>query len=95
MNKISPLFLILVLFSGCKEKAPDLPIIINSPTAAIHYDETYQFVVKQGDKELSTQGYNWKSFDPRIGTIDANGLFSAKRIGKAKILIDKSGSDYG
>jgi hypothetical protein len=73
-----------LLLSSCSKKDSDskpIPYKIDKENIALHYDETYQFLVTQGTVEINPKTITWKSSDESVATVDANGKLSGKKIG--------------
>lgn len=85
MKHLLPFLLVIVLLSCSKDNEPELPIAIDKPATALKYDKTYQFHLTQGNSAVDPTKFTWTSADNNVGTIDANGLFKAKRIGETSV----------
>lgn len=91
MRKTALAFMVLaLLFTGCSKSDSDQPeptIKIAAKSTEINYDETTQMSVNVG----SATDYTWISSDEFVGTIDANGVFTAAHIGNTTITAEKNG----
>lgn len=67
--------------SSCSKNDMESPSYKMDKEIAIHYDETHQFIITQGNTELNAKTLNWKSSDESVATVDANGKLSGKKIG--------------
>lgn len=57
----------------------------------INYDKTQQFYVKNGSVNVSPSEFTWKSSDDKRGSIDVNGILTAKKVGTFEISATKNG----
>lgn len=84
MKNIFKAFLLATALISCtKDKITELTI--NSPLYSLHYDETHQYRLKEGNSEIGNSQITWSIQDTLLGKIDGNGLFSARRIGTTVI----------
>lgn len=92
MKHLIPHLLIVLIFLGCKDPGP-APAI---DTAAIDlkYDNIHQFEIKKGNAGLAPSKYKWASSNEKVGTIDVNGLFKARKIGQTKITAVADGKTF-
>lgn len=98
MSKITIILSLLFLLTACSKKGGDNPtpasITLDATDVSLHYDETHQFSLKQGNNNISASAYTWTSSDVNIGTVDANGAFTAKKIGTTTIRATKGGDAF-
>lgn len=86
--KYNLLIMITLTLFGCK-KDDDQGLTINSATYSLHYDESHKFNVREGSRDLDNTQLSWSVQDTSLGTINASGLFKAKRIGTTTIQAKK------
>ncbi|WP_159468018.1 Ig-like domain-containing protein [Dyadobacter sp. 3J3] len=83
-----------LLFTGCsksEDKTPEPETIIDSPTIELKYDSQHQYALKKGSADVFPSTFNWISSNEKVGKVDANGLFKARKIGETTI----TGTAYG
>jgi len=83
-RKIVPAFcfLFLLLNISCERKEPGPRVVVDSPQLDLKYDQQHQFKLFEGGEELEPHTFGWKSDDETVGTVDANGKFTARRVGE-------------
>jgi hypothetical protein len=92
MKNLLPLLLSVLIFTSCSKKDPEPEIIIDAPTLDLKYDQQHQYALKKGSDDIFASTFTWKSSDDKVGTIDANGRFSARKIGVTIISGTESGT---
>lgn len=82
MKKLIFLLVSVVAFSSCSKDEDITPVNpeLNETEVATKYDETFQFSV------AGSSTATWSLSTDSIGEIDADGLFTAKRIGEADVI---------
>jgi len=70
---------------GCGDDYDLDQFALNATTLALHYDDVYPFSIKLGKTDIAASTFKWSSSDEHVGTIDANGVFHAKKIGTTTI----------
>lgn len=84
IRKIVPAFYFLFLLPNisCDNKEPVPRVVVDAPQLDLKYDQQHQFKLSEGGEELQPQTFVWKSDDETVGTVDANGKFTARRVGE-------------
>lgn len=91
--KLRQILLISAIFlKACSD--PDPQISIDS--IDIKYDQQARIKVNQGSNTIDPVGFTWKLADEMIGTIDANGVFHARKVGETTVqLLNSEGQRIG
>jgi hypothetical protein len=78
---------IAVLFacSKSKDKDPEPIVSIDAPTIELKYDKDHQFALKKGNEDIFASTFTWASSNEKVGKVDANGKFTARKIGEATV----------
>lgn len=63
--------------------------VITPSTVDMKYDKTQQFTVTNNG--AASTGFTWKSSDEFRGTVDQNGLLTAKKVGEFNVTATKNG----
>jgi len=92
MKHLIPYFLIVLTLLGCKDPVPATRI--DSPVIDLKYDNLHQFIIKKGKDEIAPSKFQWTSSDEKVGTVDSNGLFKARKIGQTKIRAMADGKTF-
>lgn len=82
---ITLLLTITSMVVGCGDDYDIDQFTLNATKLALHYDDVYPFSIKMGKTDITATTFKWSSSDEQVGTIDANGMFHAKRIGTTTI----------
>jgi len=85
MKKLSFLLLAAVFFTSCKKDDPEPALSIDNTELELKFDGTHQFVVKKGNENVTASSLTWTSSDELVGSVDANGKFTARKIGETTI----------
>ncbi|SEI42369.1 Ig-like domain (group 2) [Dyadobacter koreensis] len=88
MKNLIPHILIVLLFLGCKDRGP---ATIDAPSIELNYDNVHQFAIKKGKEDIAPSKFKWTSSNEKVGTVDGNGLFKARKIGQTKIIANGNG----
>ncbi|MBT0554251.1 Ig-like domain-containing protein [Riemerella anatipestifer] len=82
-------------FTSCSRDDDSTTVADNysiTPTeVSIKYDQTHKFTIKNNGSEVSGSSFSWKSSDEKRGTVDANGLLTAKKVGTFDVTATKNG----
>lgn len=73
--------LILSIFVSCN-KDPSPGVQFNTPQLDLHYDQQHQFTISEDAAGLDPHTFSWSSEDQTVGTIEADGKFTARKVGK-------------
>ncbi len=93
MKKQLLTFLVAVLLIiSCSKKDDKPSTTIDQEKVSLNYDQTHQFKLTAGSTAVDASKVTWTSSDQTVGTINASGLFSAKRIGNTTIKAVANGS---
>lgn len=89
MNKHLLIILIFYVFFLSCSKKDDSPKLyeLNETNVELHYDESFQFKITNNGKIVNFSSANTIISNPRIGTIDYAGLFTAETIGESSFEI--------
>jgi len=82
---ITLLLTVTSMVVGCGDDYDIDQFTLNATKLALHYDDVYPFSVKLGKTDITASTFKWSSSDEQVGTVDANGVFHAKRIGTTTI----------
>ncbi|MDQ6477845.1 Ig-like domain-containing protein [Dyadobacter sp. LHD-138] len=94
MKNLLPLLLSVLLITSCSKKSdPEPSVIIDSPTLGLKYDQQHQFALKKGSEDIFASTFAWKSSNEKVGKIDANGRFTARKIGETTITGTSNGKN--
>lgn len=86
MKKINVFFLLL-----CCACAKEEPMTISDPALQLKYDSKHQYTVKKGSGTIANSAIEWKTSDNKVGTIDKEGYFKGRKIGKTEVLAYTNG----
>ncbi|CAG5074668.1 hypothetical protein DYBT9623_05355 [Dyadobacter sp. CECT 9623] len=89
MKNIILLILLLTYAGSCREKTTDPVPTIDVGSPDLKYDQTRQLKVMQGSQILDFKSYIWKIDDESIGTVRADGLFTARKVGESIISVSE------
>ncbi|GHB65537.1 Ig-like domain-containing protein [Persicitalea jodogahamensis] len=84
MQKLLFVFVFSLALVSCKKDEVD-PVVIDVTELELHYDDDYRFELTQNGERISSSDFTWKSSNEKVGTIDADGIFFAERIGETTI----------
>lgn len=90
-KQLLTLVAISLIFTACSKKESTPESTIDVTELSLNYDKQHQFTIKQGNNDIDESTYIWTSADVRVGTIEASGLFQAKRIGTTTVTATKDG----
>jgi len=76
---------ILLACSKNKDKDPEPTVSIDAPTIELKYDKDHQFTLKKGTEDIFASTFTWLSSNEKVGKVDANGKFTARKIGEATV----------
>ncbi|MET7253725.1 Ig-like domain-containing protein [Dyadobacter fermentans] len=76
---------ILFACSKGKDKDPEPTISIDAQTIELKYDKDHQFALKKGNEDIFASTFTWVSSNEKVGKVDANGKFTARKIGEATV----------
>lgn len=88
MKKIVLFMLVCLSVVSCKKDSSSPALALDNTSLELNYDKEHQFVAKKGNENITAASVKWTSSDVTVGTIDGNGLFKAKKIGKTVIKAD-------
>ncbi len=76
----------MMCFIFCCACTKEDPLTISDPSLELKYDSKHLFTVKKGAQTLSNSLIDWKVSDTKIGTIDYDGNFKGRKIGKTDVI---------
>lgn len=79
------------LISSCSKDNPEPEAALNQTDITLHYDETFQLVVKKGDENVAFSKLTVSVSNEHVGEVKPTGLFEAKRVGETTITITGQG----
>ncbi|RZK48851.1 MAG: hypothetical protein EOO99_08065 [Pedobacter sp.] len=96
-TKILLTILSFVMFIACSKKEDEKPLIkdvysINKTSVSMNYDGEQKFTVLKNGTEVPPNNITFTNSNKSVGTIDASGLFKAKRIGETKVIAEVNGN---
>lgn len=91
-KQLLTLLLPVMLILACSKKDEKPSTSIDQEAVSLNYDQTHQFKLTEGNTNVESSRVKWTSSDQAVGSIDAAGLFAAKRIGKTTITAVANGS---
>jgi len=83
MKRLSPLLVVLCLAACATHEEP--LTIMSDTSVQLKYDGTHQFNLNKGNSTVAANEIVWQSSDNKVGTIDKNGLFEGRKIGKTEV----------
>lgn len=93
-KQLLALLTITLIISACSKKEKDQPktvYTIDKTEVSMKFDNTHQYVIKEGSTEIDASKVKFTSSNEEVGTIDQDGLFDAKRIGSTTIKAEGAG----
>lgn len=64
---------------------------IDPSQTTINYDKTQQLTAKNNGSSIAATEFSWKTSDDKRGTVNAQGLFTAKKVGEVEVTATKNG----
>lgn len=83
-------FLALIAVSCAKDD--NSPLVISDIEINLKYDKQHQYSIKRGSKTLDNSSVTWELNDKNLGTVSANGLFKARKIGTSHVTVNYNGA---
>ncbi len=77
-----------------QNSSPGISILTSGAVAKLYVGEKSQLSAKINPPEIAESGVTWKSSNPAIATIDANGLVSTLKVGKVTITATTKNGEY-
>lgn len=82
----------VLLIISCSKKDDKPSTTLDQDKVSLNYDQTHQFKLNEGSSSVDAAKATWSSSDLSVGTVNAAGLFTARKIGNTTIEAVVNGS---